>query len=163
MVTDYSGFFLGFQTTRVEQRTFRVLKNDLSQKMEHTDHKKSQVLILLHLRNVLMNYVEVFGWLFLVGLMVISAGPTQAQDTVESIKNRLVFPSNKHFISFLTISFSFITYPIQMWILELFCWQWGLYFYYLTTISTCLDIDLSCKVNNGTSAIMYFRCLVIRV
>jgi hypothetical protein len=34
--------------------------------------------------------------------MVISASPTQAQDTVESIKHRLVFPSNKHFISFLT-------------------------------------------------------------
>ena len=42
MVTDYSGFFLRFQTTRVEQRrTFCVLKNDLSQKMDHTDHKKS--------------------------------------------------------------------------------------------------------------------------
>jgi hypothetical protein len=46
--------------------------------------------------------------------MVISASPTQARDTVEPIKHRLVFPSNKHFISFLTISFSFITYPIQM-------------------------------------------------
>ena len=45
---------------------------------------------------------------------VISASPTQARDTVEPIKHRLVFPSNKHFISFFTISFSFITYPIQM-------------------------------------------------
>ena len=61
MVTDYSGFCLRFQTTRVEQRTFCVLKNDLSQKMDHTDHKKSYVLILLHLRNVPMNYVDVFG------------------------------------------------------------------------------------------------------
>ena len=61
-----------------------------------------------------MNYVDVFGSLLLVGLMVISASPTQVRDTVEPIKHRLVFPSNKHFISFLTISFSFITYPIQM-------------------------------------------------
>jgi hypothetical protein len=40
MVTDYSGFFLRFQTTRADQRTFCVLKNDLPQKMDHTDHKK---------------------------------------------------------------------------------------------------------------------------
>ena len=45
---------------------------------------------------------------------MISASPTQARDTVEPIMHRLVFPSNKHFISFLTISFSFITDPIQM-------------------------------------------------
>jgi hypothetical protein len=50
--------------------------------------------------------------------MVISASPTQARDTVEPIKHRLVFPSNKHFISFVTISFSFITYPIQMETIE---------------------------------------------
>jgi hypothetical protein len=72
------------------------------------------VLILLHLLNVPMNYVQVFGWLLLVDLVVISASPTPARDTVEPIKHRLIFPSNKHFISFLTISFSFITYPIQM-------------------------------------------------
>ena len=36
MVTDYSVFFLHFQTTRVEQRTFCMLKNDLSQKIDHT-------------------------------------------------------------------------------------------------------------------------------
>jgi hypothetical protein len=46
--------------------------------------------------------------------------PTQARDTVEPIKHRLVFPSNKHFISFLTISFSFITYPIQMETIEIY-------------------------------------------
>jgi hypothetical protein len=38
-----------------------------------------------------MNYVEVFGGLLLVGLVVISASPTQARDTVEPIKHRLVF------------------------------------------------------------------------
>jgi hypothetical protein len=36
MVTDYSVFFLHFQTTRVEQRTFCVLKNYLSQKMDQS-------------------------------------------------------------------------------------------------------------------------------
>ena len=36
-----------------------------------------------------MNYAEVFGWLLLVSLMVISASPTQAQDTVEPIKHRV--------------------------------------------------------------------------
>jgi hypothetical protein len=46
--------------------------------------------------------------------VVISASPTQARDTVEPIKHRLVFLSDKQFISFLTISFFFILFPIQM-------------------------------------------------
>ena len=32
---------LHIMTTRVEQRTFCVLKNDMSQKMDHTVNKKS--------------------------------------------------------------------------------------------------------------------------
>lgn len=49
------------------------------------------------------------------------------------------------------------------WNLELFCWQWGIYNIVIILPLYPLNIDLSCKVNNGTSAIMYFRCLVIRV
>ena len=56
----------------------------------------------------------------MVGLMVISASPTQVRDTVEPITHRLVFPLNNHFISFLTISFSFITHPIQMETIQIY-------------------------------------------
>ena len=54
-------FFLNILIPNVAEKDFLRVENDLSQKMDHTDHKKSQVLILLHLQNVPMNYVEIFG------------------------------------------------------------------------------------------------------
>ena len=64
MVTDY-GFFLHFQTTRVEQRTFSVLKNDLSQKMDHTDHKKSSYYYIYGMYQwTMLKFLDDCFWLF---------------------------------------------------------------------------------------------------
>jgi hypothetical protein len=103
-----------------------------------------------------MNYVEVFGWLLLVNLVVISASPTQARDTVEPVKHRLVFPSNKHFISFLTISFSFITYPIQMEIINI--WKNNTYYIFkFYCKSRATDFLCSWNFKQRTYCVYFFR------